>query len=159
MSTKRLSARVSSARKVGVGQLPGHELVFQKIGRLDGSAKCDIAPSVKENSIVIGVILELSAAQIDELDRCEGLGYGYAAKMVELKCPGVETIAARTYYATSVDVNLRPFHWYKNHVIVGARENALPDSYIQSIEAVESIDDPCLARAEREMAIHRERTA
>ncbi len=32
-------------------------------------------------------------------------------------------------------------HWYKEHVLRGARENGLPDHYVRKIELTHSIDD------------------
>lgn len=58
------------------------------------------------------------------------------------------------YYATRIKDSMKPFHWYKQHVLVGARENGLPADYIAKIEAVESIDDPRGRRHKREMAIY-----
>ena len=59
------------------------------------------------------------------------------------------------YYATDIDPSLRPYHWYKRHVLIGARENNLPAEYIEHIEAIEAIDDPDKQRCSREIAIYR----
>ena len=38
--------------------------------------------------------------------------------------------------------DLKPYHWYKNLVVLGARYLQFPDTYISSIEAVQSVEDP-----------------
>lgn len=48
-----------------------------------------------------------------------------------------------TYFAQQSHIvdNLKPYHWYKKLVILGAQYFIFPDSYISSIEAVESMQD------------------
>ncbi|MFZ0549683.1 MAG: hypothetical protein WAM21_02625, partial [Steroidobacteraceae bacterium] len=51
---------------------------------------------------------------------------------------------------TSVDLNVRPYDWYQELVIAGAREHRLPAEYIQLLEGVPTIKDPDESRAARE---------
>lgn len=155
MSVKRITERVSSARKVCVGKLPGHELLFRKHSKIDGSAKCDIAQSEAMGVCVIGVVFDIAAEQIKILDRFEGLGNGYDSKTVDIFIAASEPVMAMAYYATSINSELKPYHWYKRHVLVGARENSLPQSYIRSIENIESVEDSDIERAELELAMYR----
>ncbi len=67
----------------------------------------------------------------------EGLGYGYQVKDVLIKLHDGSLIKAFTYCATHINLALRPFDWYKEHVLTGARENGLPEDYIGMIEAIE----------------------
>ncbi|HEB96805.1 MAG TPA: gamma-glutamylcyclotransferase [Sedimenticola thiotaurini] len=152
MSSRRLLARVPSARFVTVAVLPGHHLLFHKIGR-DGSAKCDAAVA-GGGQRVIGVVFDIAAREKPLLDRKEGLGNGYEQKWVRLTGAGGDPLEAVTYYATHTDPALRPFHWYKSHVLLGAREHRLPAAYVARIEAVEAIDDPDGERHRRELAIY-----
>ena len=61
---------------------------------------------------------------------------------------------AATYCATRVDVTLKPYSWYKHHVLVGARESALPAEYIRTIERIEHLEDPDRSRDRQERAVH-----
>jgi hypothetical protein len=61
---------------------------------------------------------------------------------------------AFTYYATHIDTDLRPYHWYKHHVLTGAIEHQLPNSYLEKISRIVSIPDPHLGRHKREMMIY-----
>jgi len=49
---------------------------------------------------------------------------------------------------------LKPYHWYKHIVVLGAKYLQFPDAYVHSIERVESIEDPDEAsRKEHELLI------
>ena len=174
MSIRRLRQRVASATVVGVATLLNHELKFHKVGR-DGSAKCDIVETAAESSVVNGIVFDIDDAEKPELDRIEGLGCGYEEKSVrvimntefnrrvggyyESNCEENTTkeTACRvtTYYATHINSSIKPFHWYKEHVLTGCIENNLPEYYIQTISSVESVVDPDLERHTRELAIYR----
>lgn len=86
----------------------------------------------------------------------EGLGNGYEEKTVVVIMPGGSVLEAQTsYYATHIDASLKPYHWYKEHVLRGARENGLPAPYLQIIESLESVADPNPERHALELAIYR----
>jgi len=152
MSERRLQARVPSARFVTVAELPAHRLCFHKSAG-DGSAKCDAEETGNPDDRVIGVVYEIADAEKPDLDRHEALGFGYDEKQVELRT-GSGRLQARMYYATRINKALKPFHWYKDHVLIGARENGLPADYIAQIEAVESVNDPEPERHDRELSIY-----
>jgi hypothetical protein len=65
------------------------------------------------------------------LDRAEGVGKGYAEKDVLLTAQDGSLISAVTYIATKINESLKPYTWYVNHVLVGAREAQLPQDYIE----------------------------
>jgi gamma-glutamylcyclotransferase len=153
MSLPRLGARVASLRKLGVARLAGHRLCFHKVGR-DGSAKCDVSASDDPQDRVLGVLFEIAAAERAALDRCEGLGQGYQIKTVTVTLAGGHQADAFTYYATRIDAGLRPFRWYKAHVLHGALEHGLPEDYVQAIRLVSAMDDPDPARHQRETALY-----
>lgn len=153
MSNKRLQSRVPSAVKICVARLHEHRLIFHKESK-DRSAKCDAAQSENSEDVVIGVVYEIHASEKLKLDKIEGRGYGYEEKTVKVKTSEYGEIEAIIYYATKINPALKPFHWYKEHVLIGARENVFPAAYIQTIELVESIVDPVPGRHEREMQIY-----
>lgn len=154
MSRKRLIDRVPSATFIAVATLKNHELKFHKVSKKDGSGKCDALETANPNDKIIGVVYEISESEKPELDRKEGLRYGYEEKIIEVISIEGELMNAITYYATNCDLSLKPYHWYKEHVIRGARENGLPEIYIQSILNIESIADPKPDRHEEEMQIY-----
>ena len=154
MSIKRIQQRIPLATFVSIATLPGHNLVFHKIGQ-DSSAKCDAFETCLPGNFVIGVVFEISEADKNCLDHFEGLGKGYNDKTVQLTGTRGQRLDAVTYYATKIDASLKPFHWYKDHVVRGALENNFPENYIKAIFNVESIEDPEPIRHERETAIYR----
>ena len=154
MSIKRLQRRIPLATFVSIATLSGHSLLFHKIGQ-DSSAKCDASETGRKANTVIGVVFKISETDKRCLDKFEGLGRGYNDKTVELIGADGRELQATTYYATKINAALKPFHWYKNHVVRGAKENGIPAKYIQAIIDVESIADPEVDRHEREIAIYR----
>lgn len=136
LSTERLQARVPSARARCRGRLPHHALRWHKLGR-DGSGKCDIVPTSAPN-VVWGVLFDVSRNEKPALDAVEGLGIGYFEKEVRIVTGDGECLAL-TYHANPArtDAALRPFDWYKDYVVRGAREHALPADYIRALERVE----------------------
>jgi len=153
MSTPRLRARVPSARKTAVATLARHRLVFHKVS-LDGSAKCDALETGDPLDVVHGVVFELPLVEQPALDHVEGLGQGYGSKRVSVSLPGGDTIEVFTYCATHTDSALRPYTWYREHVLRGAREHGLPADYIAVIESVPALTDTDSQRQARELALY-----
>ncbi|MET0026045.1 MAG: gamma-glutamylcyclotransferase family protein [Candidatus Thiodiazotropha sp.] len=153
MSTRRLRHRIPAARFVMVAQLPGHQLRFHKRSK-DLSAKADIHATGAPGDLVFGVVFELVDSDKQTLNGYEGLGQGYDEKWVELTTMSGERITAITYYATHIDDTLKPYHWYRHHVLTGALEYGLPESYIQTLRNIPCIDDPDPQRHAREMGIY-----
>ena len=151
MSSRRLKARVPSATVIGPGVLAGHRLAFHKVSK-DGSAKCDLVES--GSSRVQGVLFEIDESDKPKLDRVEGLGDGYDQKTVDVLLQSAVSKSAFTYFATDVDAGLKPYSWYKRHLLEGAREARLPPAYIEMLEQVGAIEDPDREREARELAIY-----
>ena len=155
MSSKRLCNRVPSAKMFAVGTLDKHLLKFHKHSFRDNSAKCDIEFTNKSEDIVYGVLYEFDLNEKVNLDHAEGLGLGYEIKTVQIKVED-KIYEAFTYYGTDIDKNLKPFHWYKNHVLKGAYEFDLPKDYIlEYIENIESIEDKDKQRELLELSIQK----
>ena len=154
MSIRRLRARVPSASRVGSGILEGHRLRFHKVGRLDGSGKCDAQASGCPADRVYGVVYRIARRERVLLDRVEGEGAGYDARVVSIRLDAGRSLEAFTYRATHVDPALEPFTWYKEHVLRGALENALPARYVRLIAAVAAREDPDRGRHAAELATY-----
>jgi len=153
MSIKRLKERVLSANLITIASLHRHTLRFHKKG-IDGSGKCNACETGNAKHSVIGVVFDIDISEKPALDRKEGLGHGYDEKPVELVTHSGELLQAYTYYARLIDSTLKPYHWYKKHVLIGARENRLPENYIETIDSIESIPDPMPERHEIEMRLY-----
>ncbi|MCW8882598.1 MAG: gamma-glutamylcyclotransferase [Sedimenticola sp.] len=153
MSTRRLGERIHSARALTISTLAGHQLCWHKLGR-DGSGKCDAFYTGEKVDRVMGVLYEIALSDRPLLDQFEGVGAGYEVASVELVLPTGEQQQAFTYRATRIDSSFLPYHWYKEHVLQGAREHALPDAYIEQLESVVSMEDIDRLRHTRELLIY-----
>jgi hypothetical protein len=65
-----------------------------------------------------------------------------------------ENEEAFLYIATHIDAELKPYSWYKNHVLLGAIESNLPKEYIANIKSVKSFEDLDKNRDTLQRAIH-----
>ena len=154
MSMKRIKERVPSVQKIGVACLYEHKLLFHKKSK-DGSGKCDAYYTGSQNDYVIGVLYKFDKQDKAKLDRKEGLGYGYKEKTVKVNTFEGKEYNTPMYYATNVDENLKPYAWYKEHVVRGAIENNFPEEYINKLKNIEAIPDIDMEREEKELAIYR----
>jgi len=154
MSSARLTQRVPSATKKDIGILHSHRIEFHKTGFKDGSAKCNAFATDNADDFLAGVLYEILPGQRELLDQAEGLGHGYDVKDVTIKTLSGQGISAFTYYATKINPDLKPFHWYKHHVIWGAKEHGLPDDYINQLIAIDSIEDLDASRVEKELSVY-----
>ncbi|NNE38679.1 MAG: gamma-glutamylcyclotransferase [Gammaproteobacteria bacterium] len=155
MSMPRLTSRVPSARAITSAKLVGHNFTFHKIS-ITGSGKCHIACTNNPDDIVWGIVFEILAIEKILLDEKEDLGRGYNVKQVSVSGKNGEIISAFTYYGLVLESSLKPFIWYKEHVLRGAEEHDLPPDYIKVIQAFKSIPDPDKKIHEHELSIYRQ---
>lgn len=154
MSLPRLRDRVPSAKRIGVATLVAHSLRFHKVSNKDGSGKCDALFTGNPDDYVVGALFEISDSEKEALDKAEGLGFGYQDKAIQVSDAQGNILEAITYYATNTDSSLSPYSWYLYHVIYGAKEIGVPNSYLHAIEATKSIEDQDKERDARELAIY-----
>lgn len=128
MASARLGARVPSARAIGAARLAGFAWRCNKRG-VDGTAKANLERSAGAETW--GVLYELEGEAFDVLDRLEG---GYERIAVEVECTG-ERLRAHTYASSLSSEDDAPAAWYLGLVVAGAREHALPDAWIATLEA------------------------
>ena len=153
LSTERLTRRVPSAELITTGRLTHHRLVFHKIGR-DGSAKCNAFFTGQLDDYLYGALYKINPDHIKHLDQAEGLGNGYETKQVIIVTERKKNIKAFTYFATRISANIEPFHWYKLHVLSGAKEHCFPEPYIEKIALISSFEDKDQKRTKQEQVIY-----
>ena len=154
MSLVRLKERVPSTIKLEIVILKNHQLRFNMSGN-DGSGKCDSFETNNSEDRVIGVLFEINENEKVILDQAESLGTGYSEKFVFVQNYSGETFEALIYCAIKIDASLKPYSWYLNHVIIGAKETKLPADYLAVIESVECIEDLNKNREAKERAMYR----
>ncbi|MCG8605981.1 gamma-glutamylcyclotransferase [bacterium] len=143
-----------SAELIGKTEIDGHKLTFHKKSN-DGSGKCNFFETGSDSEVVHGAIYSLNPDHKSDLDRFEGLGYGYINSQVLVEHSGIQ-YPCFTYQAqqSHIDDELKPYHWYKQLVLLGAEYLDFPEPYIDSIKAIESSEDPDQTRkAEKERLI------
>src|SRR5450631_1314447 len=84
MLTARLRERAPSATAIGIGQLEGHALRWDKHSWRDGSGKCDAEFTGQRSDVVWGAVFELAPEDKPALDQAEGLGNGYMERVVNI---------------------------------------------------------------------------
>ena len=146
---RRLRERTPSAVAHGIGLLRGHRLCWHMASR-DGSGKCDVV--VDDRSTVHGVLWRIDLAEKPLLDAAESLGVGYAEKRVQVAV-GAATVEAWTYTALRVDPALRPYAWYRDIVVAGARHHGLAHDHVAWLAATAAVDDTDAARVARHRAL------
>ncbi|MDZ7753116.1 MAG: gamma-glutamylcyclotransferase family protein [Gammaproteobacteria bacterium] len=139
---ERLRQRTPSARLLGTTSLEGWGLRWHKRS-VDGSAKCDVAAAPGGALVVHGAVYAIAAPEWAALDAAEGAGY--AAHALEIPEYGrVFLYRARPQYVVE---GLRPYRWYRDYVLWGARYHGFPAPYIAQIFALPWDEDPDPRRA------------
>ena len=141
----RLQKRVPSALLLGTSVLPEYELRFNKIGRNDGSGKCNVVPG---GTGVHLAIFKISESERSMLDKCEGLGKGY--DHFEIDTEGFGLCSSYIAAPSVTDESLQPIDWYKEMVLLGVNFNQFPTEYCRNVELVSAVEDPDDARSIRE---------
>lgn len=130
MSQKQLRERGIKPKRSFIAELRAHKLEFNKPSN-DGSAKVNIERNA--SSKVLGVVFEISASDLAELDRYEGVAGGhYKRKNVQVKSEGGQH-GAITYVALRKAEGLKPKAEYVRKIIEGAVEAGLPWTYIEPL--------------------------
>lgn len=130
--------------------LPAHRLVFNKRSQ-DGSCKANV--ETNEPSNVWGVLYEIPDAHLEILNRGEGAGYSRVRMQIRLN--DTEVTEAWVYLASNPinDAALRPYTWYKQFLVEGAREHSLPPDYISELEVINAVADSNEARDRAKRAL------
>jgi gamma-glutamylcyclotransferase (GGCT)/AIG2-like uncharacterized protein YtfP len=125
--------RIGTVADKGTLELNGYKLVFNKLSVRDGSGKANIEP--EKGGSVIGVIYELSAEQIDLLDRIEG---GYKRHELPVR---FENQTVETYFAESdrIREGLFPTEEYMGFVVNGAIEHEFPEKYVEALTEIPTL--------------------
>lgn len=136
----RLKQRLHNSKLVSIATLQEYRLCFHKRSQ-DGSAKCDAFFTGSTSDCVLGALFEITAEEKLVLDDIEGMGYESRDIDVSVNKTIVQAYA---YVATQchIEPDLKPFHWYKALVELGAKYHSLPTDYIRNIQGVDSTPDP-----------------
>jgi hypothetical protein len=137
MNTERITERCSSSRFISRAKVNGYKLLFNKRSK-DKSGKANLIYT-GDMSLVWGVIFDISEDQKPILDAAEGLGKGYDEYKLRVINDLEEEIDCVCYIATDekyLDNNLKPYDWYKEYCLIGAKQHNLPEDYILTLDGV-----------------------
>ena len=130
MNLAQMAERLRRAVTGTVARLPGFRLVFNKPTGQDAHAYANIVAEPSE--LVLGVVYEVSEAELALLDGFEGGGYRRVTVRVESGDDGFDAIA---YVADPdrVRPGLVPSDEYLGRILTGAEQHGLPEDYVASI--------------------------
>jgi len=152
MSSRRLQHRLPAAEALGRASVLNHEVVFNKVGSIDGTGKCGLIST--NGARAHGVLFRINETDLSRLHAIEGVGQGYEAITITADSLDGKKIEALSYRATLFDPALRPLDWYMQHVLAGAEEHGLPADYIDLLRQIEIHPDQDRQRWELETAIY-----
>jgi gamma-glutamylcyclotransferase (GGCT)/AIG2-like uncharacterized protein YtfP len=124
--------------------LHDHRLLFNKWSQKHLSGKANVEPSAGAH--VWGVLYSIPDAQLPVLDR--GEGSGYQRSLLTVATLDGSTRDAWVYRAKprSTRAGARPFSWYRDFLLLGAKEHGLPPDYQLALAAIEAESDPDATR-------------
>ena len=125
MSSRRLLARVPSARALGLAKLDGFTWCCNKLGK-DGSGKANLMS--QDGAQVFGVLYEIKSKHWKQLDRLE---LGYQRIEVEVEQAG-EKRSVWSYQSNLMTAN-PPTPEYLSFIIDGLIEHKLPMAYVSEL--------------------------
>ncbi|GAB3514228.1 gamma-glutamylcyclotransferase family protein [Emticicia fontis] len=154
MNIKRIKQRVPSAIKVSNAFIKNYTMICNKVSR-DGSSKANIVQTDNPNDIVWGIIFEISDNEKADLDKAEGLGRGYLEAIFNFTDTNNKIHQAQVYIAHKdfINNNLVPYDWYKQIILSGAKQNELPDYYLEKIQYLDFITDPNEERRQENLSL------
>lgn len=140
----QLRERCPGHHVVGLAELRDHRVTFPRMSHGWGGGVASV--SVAHGESVWGVVVELSAADLDALDRCEGYrGPGDQHNVYDRETVPVRLVRADDgsfprrlhawVYVARAANPAPPSRRYLDAILRGARHHRLPDEYIAKLAA------------------------
>lgn len=141
----RLEGRDANPTYPRVARLEGYELTFNKksASRNQMSGKANIVPTTKDGSVVWGVVFDIDDGSLAGLRAAEGYFIGhYREEKVTVVIDSLPT-SVTAYIALGEHLmnSLHPYDWYLEHIVNGASQFEFPESYIDQLRSVKTIED------------------
>lgn len=149
MNPRQMAERCPSATFVCVAELPGRRLDFTRKSERRG---CGVADAVVDDgSRVMGVVFEISDADLFRLDASEG----YRVKRmknsyIREECVVLEAgdkpngkkmhLLCWTYFGEPQENPPLPNQEYKDLIVSGAKAWGLPAEYVKQLEGIETVE-------------------
>jgi hypothetical protein len=145
MDPAQMKARCPSRKVLGRAVLPDHSLCFPRRSPIRNCGTAGLAPAAGQG--VWGVLYDLSEEDLPRLHQAEGYAPGRSAgdnrhDFLEIEvrgeAPDGEKVPAFIYRARPDGSGAGPSADYMKHLIEGAEDHALPESYIRLLRSVET---------------------
>lgn len=147
----RLRRRIPSATLIGTTVITNSRLVFHKHGA-DDSGKCTILNDTDEHSVVHAVVYTINADESILLDKVEGTGY--SRQQMTCNVNGNKySVFCYVALPQAINPSLRPFYWYRELVLTGARYHRFPENYIARLAEIDAIPDQDTQREQRNQTL------
>ena len=130
MSTQRIQARIERAQPYGRAHWPDMALAFNKPG-VDGSGKANLIP--RNGARAWGVLFELHD---DDWVTLDGYEPGYERSTCGVHIDSGQIVQAQVYLAIPPFSETPPHDWYRDHLLNGAVEHALPDEIVAWLRGI-----------------------
>lgn len=141
MDWSRMRERCPSAQFLFAAILPGYELQFTRTSRKVHCGTADIVPAA--GAMVWGVVYHLAEKDRQRLDDKEGVGIGaYRPQNIAVNVEGDpdRKLEVFTYVVCSKELpRPKPSRTYLQHLLDGAEKWQLPDAYVKTLRAVETL--------------------
>lgn len=141
---------VPSAKKLGIGKLPGYEFTFNTISA-DDSSKANVVQSSEPDASVWGVLMVVDENEKGNFFNLDSNSNDL--KLEQLTCfdESGKLYQAHVFIAKphAVSTYLLPYDWYRERIIKLALHAGLPVDYIDKISALPCKSDPDTERAEK----------
>ena len=124
----QMKKRVPQHQAIGVARAPGYRLAFTKRSSGWGGYVADLLPD--EASQVWGMVYELQASDVSNLDHLEG---GYKRRPITVYTGDSLAQQAEAYFVVQKEGEGAPSERYLQVIIKGARHWGLPRDYISSL--------------------------
>ena len=130
---RRFRRRCPGATVVGRARLADHRLAFTRYSRAEKGGVADIV--AEPGASVWGVLYEIDESSFRELDQYEGAPRAYRREAMRVIDEAGTEHEAVVYVANKTG-EFAPSRQYLAQITNGARDNGLPDDYVQAIETV-----------------------
>ena len=135
MSTGQMRRRCPTAARIDLAYVPGHDLVFNRLGTHRPGGVASIAPNADPESRVYGIVWRLHTRDLLRLDEIEDLT-AYERITMQVHSLEGETYHCHTYRAFPQAEHIPPDPEYMEIILRAAIEAQFPQEYIRRISAL-----------------------
>jgi len=148
MDTDKFSKNVPSAKKIGVGKLPGYSFIFNTTAE-DESSKANVVPSFEPDAMVWGVLIDIADDEKDKFFNPDPTTNDLTLENVNILDEHDNIYPAVVFIAKphAENTHLLPYDWYQQKILKLAGEAGLPENYIKQVALLPAKSDPDEQRA------------